>query len=206
MRPVHKLIAINICIAAEFFHPGIGFFDHRVFVTDGQGTGRAGLHARRHMAFFNAAVTQIAFINFVRLCIVLGNMERTGRHAFLAADALVVMDTHGFHRGIIQRPAGTDFHTGCVRAVHASVFPENPLEVSVFIFIFLKADKRPGIPLQIRRILIRAQLFCFQAGEFIPLLAGHLAAAACGAQGGIDQFYQFRLILHGLLPPTTFPR
>jgi hypothetical protein len=73
--------------------------------------------------------------------------------------------------------------------MHAAVFAEDPCKVFVFIFIFLEADQRPGIPLQIRRILVTAEILCFKPWHFIPLLAGNLAAPAGSAQGGIYQFY-----------------
>jgi hypothetical protein len=89
--------------------------------------------------------------------------------------------------------------------VHAAVLSEKPFEMSVLIFIFLETDQGPRVPLQIRLILVGAELPGFQAGQFIPLLAGHLAAPAGGTQGGVDQFYEFRSF-HRRLPPTTFPR
>ena len=82
------------------------------------------------MAFPDAVIAEIAFVNLVRLCIIAGNVEGTGRNTFLAADALVLMNPHRSHRRVIEGAAGADLHAGRIGAVHAAVLPEEPFEIS----------------------------------------------------------------------------
>ena len=202
MRAADKFIAVNIGVSAQFFNLCVGFFNHLVLRADGQSAGRTGFNTRGRKVFLNAGITQITFGNLFRFLVIARNIKGTGRNAFLAADAFFAMNTNCFNRRIIQSAAGANLHAGCVGAVHAAVFAEDPCKVLVFIFIFLKADQRPGIPLQIGRILVSAGLLCPETRHHIPLLAGDLAAAAGGAQGCINQFYKFGS--HSLFSYTLF--
>jgi len=46
--------------------------------------------------------------------------------------------------------------------------------------MLLKTDQSPGVPLQIRRVLVAAEIIGLGAGQFIPLFAGDLTATAGG--------------------------
>jgi hypothetical protein len=87
-------------------------------------------------------------------------MKRTGVDAFLAADTSVIMDIHRTEIRVIQGLGGADLDTGRVGAVHAAVFSEQPFQFAVLIDMLLEANKRPGVPLQIRRILVAAGILC----------------------------------------------
>ena len=64
--------------------------------------------------------------------------------------------------GMIQGLGRADLDTGRIGAVHAAVFAEQPFHVAVLVYMLLETNKRPGVPLQIGRILVAAEIVGFR--------------------------------------------
>ena len=60
--------------------------------------------------------------------------------------------------GVIQGLGRTDLDAGRIGAVHAAVLSEQPFDVAAPVFNLLEADQRPGVPLQVRRILVTSEV------------------------------------------------
>src|SRR5262249_36450313 len=98
---------------------------HILLGTEHQGSGRAGLDARRLHAHGDAIGAQRALIGLV---VALGNarnVERACRHAVAAADAVFLLEVHDAV-GVLHDGAGrrTGLETARIVAVHAAVLAD----------------------------------------------------------------------------------
>ncbi len=116
-----------------------------------QGAGRTGLDTGRIQTVGDPAFAHIAFIDLVRFRVIAGNFKRTGRNAFLAADALVVIKTDGLGIFVVVKSAaGANRHTGRIGAVHAGFLAEEPFDIALLIHIILELNEHPGVGLQVK--------------------------------------------------------
>ena len=191
--PTDKLVAVYVRVASQFLDPGIGLLEHPVLGPDGQGPRNTGLDARWRFIAPEAVIAQVALGDLVRRPVVTGDVEGAGGDALFAADAAGRIQPHGPEFRMIKGPARTDLHTGRIGTVHAALFPEEPIEGPFFIYMLLKANQGPRVPLEFRGVLVGARLLRSQARHLVPLLTRHLTAAAGGALRRIDQFYEFSI-------------
>jgi len=78
-------------------------------------------------------------------------------------------------------------HARRVHAVAAHVGEEVPVGFAVFMPPFAEPDDLVGIAVHIGRVLVGTGLHGIGGGQLVPLLAGHLTAAAPGAAGYVNE-------------------
>ncbi len=186
MGALDEFVAINIGVAAQFRCPCVGLFDHGILCPDLQGSGGAGLNTGRWLIDLQTGIAKIAFRDLVGFSVKLGYAERTGGDTGLTANALVGMHTDRAKLSMVQSAGGANLDTGCIGAVHAAVLTEKPVDLPVFLFVFLKTDQGPGVRLKIRWILVTAEVFGPFGRQFVPLFASHLTATTGSTAGQID--------------------
>src|SRR5665647_396079 len=156
MRAVNELIAIDVDVAAEFFHPLVGLVEHCIFGPNLQGASGAGKHAGRWLIALETGITEITFVDFIGCGIEFRYTEGTGIYTGFTPYALVDIEADVAEFGVIQGLGRANLRTACIGAVHAAVFPKQPLDAAALINMFLETDERPGVPLKIRGVLITA--------------------------------------------------
>ncbi|OPY10001.1 MAG: hypothetical protein A4E67_00723 [Syntrophaceae bacterium PtaB.Bin038] len=199
MRPADELVAVDVGIPAQFLHPLFGRLEHHVLASDREGPRGAGQHAGRLPACLKPCVAEVALGDPVLRPVVPGDLEGAGRDTVLAADTEVLFQPDGAEFRVEESPRRADLHAGRIGAVHAAVLAEEPFEIPLRVHVFLEADERPGVPLQVGGVLVAPEVAGPLPRHFVPLLARDLAAAAGRASRRIDQLYDFRS-LHSLSP------
>src|SRR6185369_12600723 len=119
-----------------------------------QTSGGTSLDARRFESLANSIRTERALVDFLRLLVELGNIERTTRDTVAAADTVLLLKIDDaifvFDDGAVGR---TRAETTGIFAVHALIFAHQPHQIAVAL-VFDKLDQIPVVPLGRRHCLI----------------------------------------------------
>jgi len=153
-----------------------------------QGSGRAGLDARRLHAHSDTIGAQRALIGLV---VALGdarNVERACGHAVAAADAVLLLEVHDavgvLHDGARGR---TGLEAARIGAVHAAVLADQPFEIAFRVLVLREAHQRPRAVGEIGGILVAAEVRADIIAQIVPLHARDLAGLTAYALGGVDE-------------------
>src|SRR2546421_12791703 len=153
-----------------------------------QRTRGTGLDAGWLESHRNAVGAQGAF---VRLVIALGDardVEGAAGDAVPAANAVLfvkVHDTVGVLHDRTRRRAG--FQAPGVRAVHAAVLADQPLEIALGVLVFGEAHQRPGLAAEVARVVVHADVAADLIAQLVPFHARDLAGRAPAAVGRVDE-------------------
>src|SRR5208282_3208600 len=109
--------------------------------------------------------------------------------AVAATDAVGLLEVHDavgvLDDGAVGR-AGSE--AAGVGAVHALIFAHEPLQGTVFAFVFVEEDQVPVVPARLRHGLVGVVEDGVAEGQVVPLHAGDFASFAADASGGVDEF------------------
>src|SRR5438067_4005289 len=161
---------------------------HILLGAEDQSAGRAGLDAGRLETDRDAIRAQGALVG---LLIALGDardIERAAGDAVAAADAVLLVEVHDTVR-VLHDGAGrrARLQASRVRAMHASVLADQPLEIALGILVLRKTHHRPGRFAQVGRVVIYTDVGADLVAKIVPLHAGDLAGLAADAFGGVDE-------------------
>ena len=166
---------------------------HVVLAAEDDGPSGAGLYAGWLKADGNAVGTQRALVG---LLVLLGNardVEGATGDAVAAADAVVLVevdDTVGVLNDRSRRRAGLE--AARVRAVHAAVLADQPLEVATAgVLVLGELHHRPGFGGEVDRVVVGPVAGADFVAQVVPFRTRHLAGLAADALGGVDQFRHF---------------
>ena len=125
------------------------------------------------------------------------------RGAVLAADALGLVHRHQARGLVLGNGSGrADGGARGVGAVLARAAPEGPLHALVATCLLVEGDQDAGGAVQVHRALVRAggrvAVLLERRRQVVPAFAGHLAAAACAAARGVEQY---GFVTHHSTPP-----
>ena len=170
---------------------------HVIFAAKLQTPGGTRLDACRFQPLANPVRTQCALINLLRAGIESGNIEWAAGNTKLAANAIVLIKINDpvgvFHNGAV---GGTGRKASGICAVHALVFPHQPLDSSIFALVLIEFDQIPKVPARLGHGLVGVVESGRAEGHVVPLDARHFARFTADAGGGINQFADFVIALH----------
>ena len=187
---------IGVSAFLQVDHPLLGMVNHVFLGTEGDGTGRAGLHAGRLEPHRHAIRTQRAL---VRLAVLLGDarhIEGTTGHAIATTDTVLFNEVNNavrvLHDGA-RRRAG--LQAARLGTMHAAVLADQPLEVHLLALLLLDfgvPHHRPGLGGEVGRVVVDADVVTDFLADVVPFAAGHLAGLATDAFRHIDQLGHFQ--------------
>src|SRR5262245_32110547 len=163
---------------------------HVLLAAEDDGAGRAGLHARRLEADRDAVRAQGALVGLVVLLGDPRNVERAARDAVAAADAVLLLEIDDAVRVLHDR-AGRRAGLEAARlgAVHAAVLADQPLQRQAFLLAFDlgEAHQRPGARVEVRGVVVDADVVADLGAQLVPFHARDLAGLAADALGLVDE-------------------
>src|SRR5438067_6207174 len=116
------------------------------------------------------------------------DVERAAGDAIAAADAVLLVEVHDTVR-VLHDGAGrrARLQASRIRAMHAAVLADQPLEIPLGILVLRKTHHRPGRVGQVGRVVIYTDVGADLVAKIVPLHAGDLAGLAADAFGGVDE-------------------
>src|SRR5580658_1356741 len=138
--------------------------------------GRAGLDAGRLEADPDAVGAQGALVGLAIHRTDPRDVERAALHAVAAADAVLadeVDDAVGVLHDRAGRGAGLE--AARILAVHAAVLADQPFEIALIIVPFGETHQRPGIGIEVERVVVGSLEMADLATQVVPFHAGRLA-------------------------------
>ncbi|MOA01691.1 hypothetical protein D3C78_1211120 [compost metagenome] len=172
-----------------------GVLLHVLLAAEHDGAGRAGLHTGGLQPYRDAVGTQGALVGFVILLRNPRNVERATGDAVAATDAVVLVEVDDAVGVLDDRAwARTSLQATGLGAVHAAVLADQPLQVTVGIFMLGEAHQGPGLGPQVMRVIVSAVAVPHLVTQLVPFRAGDLAGLATDALGGVDQLGHLLLL------------
>ena len=139
-------------------------------------------------------------MDFFRFRIELGNIERTARHAILAADAVVLMKIDDAV-GVLDDRAigGTRAQAAGIGAVHTAVLAHQPAKRAVVGDVLIEPDQIVVIPFRIRHRLVGVVEAGLAKRIAVPFETRDFARLATDAGGDVDEFRD-AVVARGIVP------
>src|ERR1700686_295769 len=161
---------------------------HVFLGTEHEGTRGTGLDAGRFEADRNAVRAQGALVGLVIALRDARDVERAAGDAVPAANAVLFVKVHDTVRVLHDRARRrARFQAPGIRAVHAAVLADQPLEIALGVLVFGKAHQCPGFGAEIARVVVHTDVAADLVAQVVPFHARDLACLAADALGRVDE-------------------
>src|ERR1700674_5641047 len=161
---------------------------HVFLGTEHQRTRGAGLDAGRLEPHRNAVGAQGAFVGFVIALRDARDIERAAGDAVPAANAVLFVEVYDSVRVLPDRARRRPgFQAPGIRAVHAAVLADQPLEIALGVLVFGKAHQCPRLGAEIARVVVHTDVAADLVAQVVPFHARDLACLAADALGRVDE-------------------
>src|SRR5450759_4971417 len=205
VHAAHLRLPVQLGLAEAFLlellYARLAGREHLVAGAEEQRMRRTRLHAGGLESLVDTVVAQGALVGDAEVRPILGNLERAGGVAVLAADALGAVELDRAVVELADGALGADRQTGGIGAMEARLPHEGPLDALVRRLLS-EGDQKTGVAVEGGHALVRAgelvRVLAEGRGEHVPLLALHLAALAGAA---LRRIVQDRVLSHGSYPP-----
>src|SRR5690554_1933048 len=165
---------------------GVGF--HVILGAEYNGSGRAGFHAGGLQPHRYSVGAQGALVGLLILLRNAGNVERTTGNAVAAANAVILVEVDNTVI-VLNDGAGTGagLETARIRAVHTAVLADQPFQIAIRGFVFLKPHHGPGVLGQVRGVIVDADVPADLIPDVVPFHTCDLTGLTANAHRGVDQ-------------------
>ncbi|MOA04937.1 hypothetical protein D3C78_1245100 [compost metagenome] len=147
-----------------------GVLLHVLLAAENDGPRWAGLHTGRLQPYRDTVGTQGALVGLVVFLRNPRNVERATGDAIAATDAVVLIEVDDAIGMLDDRTwARAGLQAARLGAVHAAILADQPLQVTVGVFMFGKAHQGPGFCAQVLWVVVGAIAVTHLVTQLVPL-------------------------------------